>query len=251
MNDSCVKQQKVLVDKARLLAIVPARGGSKRLPGKNLRKLGDRPLIAWSIGSALESGLFVDVLVSTDDPRIADAAKIAGGLVPWLRPSELAGDTTPSADVLRHALAWYEATHGAVDGVALLQPTSPFRRQHSLHGAVTQFLQQPAECRSTIVSVSPAAVPPQWCFQLKGDELDPLLGWDVLKLRSQDLAPCYQLNGSMYIFQSDTVRSPASLVTPGTRAFVMSSPEESIDIDTTLDWHIAVSFLQEQSNYRK
>lgn len=231
---------------ARLLAIVPARGGSKRLPGKNLRKLGGRPLIAWSIGSALKADLFVDVLVSTDDPAIAEAAQAAGALVPWLRPAELAGDTTPTADVLRHALGWYEDTYGPVDGVVLLQPTSPYRHQDSLRGAVVQFLQSPPGHRATVASVSPAAAPPQWCFRLNGDALDPLLGWDQLQRRSQDLPPSYQLNGSLYICQSDTVRAAAPLVAPGSKAFVMTSPEESVDIDTAADWRIAESFLPER-----
>ena len=111
----------------RLLAIVPARGGSKRLPRKNVLLLGGKPLIAWTIDAARDSGCFVDVLVSTDDAEIADRARAHGALVPWLRPPEFATDTARSIDVVLHALDWYERERGAVAGMMLLQPTSPFR----------------------------------------------------------------------------------------------------------------------------
>ena len=96
----------------RLLAIVPARGGSKRLPRKNLLPMGGKPLIAWTLDAAVQSGCFVDVLVSTDDAEIAEAALSHGALVPWLRPAEFATDTARSIDVVLHALDWYEREIG-------------------------------------------------------------------------------------------------------------------------------------------
>ena len=92
----------------RILALITARGGSKRLPGKNIRSLGGKPLIVWSINIAKDIAEVVDILVSTDDTEIAEIAKNAGALVPWLRPSELATDTASSVDVFLHALKWYE-----------------------------------------------------------------------------------------------------------------------------------------------
>ncbi|HKW84805.1 MAG TPA: acylneuraminate cytidylyltransferase family protein, partial [Burkholderiaceae bacterium] len=156
-----------MADAGRLLAVVPARGGSKRLPRKNVRPLGGRPLIAWTIEAAHASGVLDDVLVSTDDEEIADAARQCGAQVPWLRPAALATDTATSAAVLQHALAWYEAKRGAVSGVVLLQPTSPFRSPASIRGAVASFLGQPEDDRHAVVSVSPAAQHPAWSFRLE------------------------------------------------------------------------------------
>lgn len=233
---------------ARLLVIIPARGGSKRVPRKNVRPLGGRPLIAWSVSSALEAALFCDVLVSTDDLEIATAARDAGALVPWLRPAELASDTAGTSDVLRHALAWYETEHGAVDAVVLLQPTCPLRRAGSLQGAVRMFLAQEVSQVQTVVSVSPAAAPPQWCFHLdESGQLAPILGWAAVHHRSQDLQPSFQLNGSIYIAPAATVRAGQALVGPGTRAFVMSGAEEAVDIDTEDDWRLAEFHMAERA----
>lgn len=223
---------------SRLLAVIPARGGSKRLPRKNVLPLGGRPLIAWSIEAALDSGVFDDVLVSTDDEEIAAAARAAGAQVPWLRPAGLSGDTATTAAVLQHALAWYERERGAAEAVVLLQPTSPFRRPGSVREAVAAFRAQDAGApRAAVVSVSPAAQHPAWCFSLdEGAAMQPFLGWDALQRRSQDLQPAYALNGSIYVLPAALVRGGGALLVPGTRAFVMADPRESLDIDTAEDW---------------
>ena len=111
----------------RILTVIAARGGSKRLPGKHIRVLGEKPLIIWSIDVAKDIPEICDILVSTDDTAIASVCTEAGILVPWLRPVELATDTANLVDVVLHALGWYETEKGAVDGILLLQPTSPFR----------------------------------------------------------------------------------------------------------------------------
>lgn len=239
---------------ARMLAIIPARGGSKRLAGKNARPLGGRPLIAWSIDSALAAEAFCDVLLTTDDEGLAEIGLAAGALVPWLRPAELATDTATSGDVLRHALAWYEAHRGTVDGVVLLQPTSPFRRMTSVQGALRLFLDQPdGDARQTVVSLSPSSVPPEWCFRIHATDnaLQPVLGWSELGKRSQDLQAAYQLNGSLYVASSDTIRGGRALVGPGSLAFLMEGAEESIDIDTEQDWRLAESFLVDRAEHLK
>lgn len=227
----------------RLLAIIPARGGSKRVPGKNIRLLGGRPLITWSIDSALQAGLFCDVLVSTDDQQIADAAKAAGAFVPWLRPAELASDEATTADVLRHATQWYEPSRGDIDGVMLLQPTCPFRCLHSIRGAALRFLRQPTADRRPLVSVSPSSIPPEWFFRVVDGLLDPLLGWDRINRRSQELGDAFRLNGSIYVIPASSVRSGGNLIVPGAIAFAMSESEEGVDIDTELDWQLAEFFL--------
>jgi CMP-N,N'-diacetyllegionaminic acid synthase len=223
-------------DAARLLAVIPARGGSKRLPRKNVLPLGGRPLIAWTIAAARDSGVLDDILVSTDDAEIAGVAREAGALVPWLRPAELATDTATSVDVLRHALAWHESQHGAVAAVVLLQPTSPFRRAASIRDAVARFRERPGHA---VVSVSPASQHPAWCFELSGDTMQPFLGWDGLQRRSQDLQPAFVLNGAIYVVPAATLRSGAPLLGPGMRPFVMADPRETLDIDTADDWQAA------------
>lgn len=221
----------------RLLAVVPARGGSKRVPRKNVLPLAGRPLIAWTVDGARESGLFTDILVSTDDEEIAAAARQAGGLVPWLRPPHLATDTATSSSVVQHALDWYERTHGLVDGVVLLQPTTPFRTPASIREAVSAFKQ--AGGGAAIVSVSPVTHHPAWCFREDGAALTPFLGWETLAQRSQDLPSAYALNGALYALPSAHIRDGGSLLRPGLRAFVMTDPVETLDIDTPEDWHEA------------
>lgn len=230
----------------RLLAIIPARGGSKRLPRKNARLLGGRPLIAWSIDTALAAQAFCDVLLTTDDEEIAEIGREAGAFVPWLRPAELASDAASSSDVLKHALDWYEVERSPVNGVVLFQPTCPFRRVASVRGALQRFLDQPGgDDRPTVVSVSPSSVPPEWCFRMDATKgaLQPVLGWSELGKRSQDLQPAVQLNGSIYIASSATIRAGGPLVGPGSLAFLMSGSEERVDIDTEDDWRFAESFL--------
>ena len=226
----------------RLLAVVPARGGSKRLPRKNVLLLGGKPMIAWTLDAALASGVFADVLVSTDDTAISDVARSCGALVPWLRPPELASDTAPTADVLRHALLSYERERGSVDAVVLLQPTSPFRSVRSIRCAIEQFLAQPV--RKPVVSVSPAATHPAWCFAIDGTQLTPFQGWDLLDRRSQDLPPAYALNGAIYVFPAAQVRAAGPLLTPQTQGFVMDDPAEAHDIDTEADWRVAETIAQ-------
>lgn len=231
----------------RLLAVVPARGGSRRLPRKNLLPLGGRPLIAWTIAAAHHSGVVGDVLVSTDDGEIAGAARDAGAMVPWLRPAELATDSASSADVLRHALKWYEIQHGAVDAVVLLQPTSPFRTAASIRGAVAAFRTQDGQSARAVVSVGPAASHPAWCFRVEGGMLQPFLGWEPLSQRSQDLEPAFVLNGAIYVLPAADVRGSEPLLRPGIRPYVMHDARESLDIDTADDWQAAMSIANGSS----
>jgi len=225
-----------MADLHRLLAIVPARGGSKRLPRKNILALGGRPLIDWSIRSALDSGLCVDVLVSTDDQAIADVAAASGALVPWLRPAELSTDTAGTAPVLAHALQWYEQQHGGVDAVLLLQPTSPFRSVASIRGACDAYRAQPGPAAHPVVSVSPCTTHPAWSFYLADGALAPCQGWEPLSKRSQELPPAYALNGALYVIPAEDVRRSAPIVRPGVLPYVMTDAGESLDIDTADDW---------------
>ena len=123
----------------KILALILARGGSKRLPGKNIRILGGKPLIVWSLDVAQDIAEICTTLVSTDDLEIAKVCKEAGALVPWLRPAELSTDTAGSVDAALHALDWYEKEYGMVDGILLLQPTSPFRTKETVRKGIELF----------------------------------------------------------------------------------------------------------------
>ncbi len=141
----------------KLLTVIPARGGSKRLPGKNTRLLGGKPLIQWSIDTAKALPEALGIIVSTDDASIAEIAVRGGASVPWLRPPELSGDEAKSVDVALHALDWYEKHAGEVDGLLLLQPTSPFRRMDSVRRGLDLF---DADRTKDIVSFSQATQHP-------------------------------------------------------------------------------------------
>ncbi len=225
----------------KLLVIIPARGGSKRLPGKNIRVLGDKPLINWSIKAAENIPQVCDVLVSTDDANIAEVAKDAGALVPWLRPSHLATDTSSSLDVILHALDWYESEKGSVDGVLLFQPTSPFRKKESIVKGIRIFDQN--QRLNTVLGVSPADPHPMWCFKLEEDILKPFLQEGGFHLRSQDLPPAYFINGSFYLIPAFHLRKEKSLYTQNISPLISESEEENIDIDTEADWKRAESIL--------
>jgi CMP-N,N'-diacetyllegionaminic acid synthase len=223
-----------------ILAIVLARGGSKRLPGKNIRLLGDKPLIAWSIDAARSVAEIGAILVSTDDPAIAAVCADGGALVPWLRPAELASDTATSVDAVLHALDWYEVQHGAVDGVLLLQPTSPFRSAATLRRGIGLF---DAKGRRPVVGVSPCASHPMWTMKLAGDYLAPFLPAQAQVSRAQDLPPAYAINGAFYLIAPSDLRAGRSFVGDRTVPLIIDSPREALDIDTAWDWTVAEAVL--------
>jgi len=220
----------------RVLALITARGGSKRLPGKNIRDLGGKPLIAWSIDLALECACFCAVLVSTDDADIAAVARHHGALVPWLRPEELSSDTADSVDVVLHASDWYQERNGELDGIALLQPTSPFRSERTVRESLALFL---SSDRRPVVSATPALTHPAWCFRMTEQGIEPFLGWQAANSRSQDLAPAFVTDGSMYIIAPATLRKQRSFMGASTQAYLVHNPGETLDIDTAQDWAIA------------
>ena len=224
----------------RILALITARGGSKRLPGKNIRVLGGKPLIVWSIDAAKDISEICDILVSTDDPAIATLCTEAGALVPWLRPAELATDTASSVDVVLHALDWYEAEKGAVDGLLLLQPTSPFRTQKTVRRGIDLFKKKG---QRTVLGVSPTHAHPMWALKMEGEFLVPFMQEHGLETRSQELPPAYFVNGSFYLTTPVLLRTQRSFVDTQTTPLIIHSNEEALDIDTEWDWSIAQSIV--------
>ena len=219
----------------RILALIAARGGSKRLPGKNIRLLGGSPLIVWSIEVAREVPGVCDILVSTDDPGIAEIARNAGALVPWLRPAELATDSATSVDVSVHALNWYESHYGKIDGLLLLQPTSPFRSRTTVLRGIELFRMNHGRA---VLGVSPAMSHPMLCLRVEGESLSPFIDGGM-QLRSQDLPPAYVVNGAFYLVAPEQLRARRAFYADDALPLLIDDPEESIDIDTEWDWNIA------------
>jgi CMP-N,N'-diacetyllegionaminic acid synthase len=225
----------------KILSLITARGGSKRIPRKNLRVLGEKPLIRWSIDVARELDEICDILVSTDDSEIAEVAKFAGALVPWLRPADLATDTSSSEAVAIHALDWYEKEKGKVDGLLLLQPTSPFRNQDTISRGITFFQEHG---RRPVVGVSPASSHPMWCVKIEGDGVKKFVEGSGFNLRSQDLPPAFVVNGAFYLINPDDLRKLKSFHNDDMVPLVIEGPGESLDIDTEWDWMIAEAILR-------
>jgi CMP-N,N'-diacetyllegionaminic acid synthase len=225
----------------KILTLITARGGSKRLPGKNLRSLGGIPLIVWSINVVQGLSEICDTLVSTDDPGIAEVARNSGALVPWLRPPELATDTASSIDVCLHALNWYESENGKVDGIMLLQPTSPFRSRESILQGIELFrLHQ----HRPVIGVSLAESHPMWCFKIEEETMYPFIEGGGLNMRSQDLPPAYVVSGAFYLSAPESLRKLKSFYSENMVPLVIDVPEENLDIDTEWDWKLAEAIWQ-------
>lgn len=216
-----------------ILGLVTARGGSKGLPGKNLRPLAGRPLIAWTIESARESRAISRVVVSTDDPFIAEVAREFGGQTPFLRPESLARDDSPHADVVLHALEWLDANEGRrPDAVMLLQPTSPLRTADDIDAASELMIHCDAPA---VVSLVETHHHPYLARSIdRKGRLTPFMTHDLAYPRRQDLPPAYALNGAIYLCLSEALRSQRSFEPAGTIGYVMP-PERSLQIDTAWD----------------
>jgi CMP-N,N'-diacetyllegionaminic acid synthase len=224
----------------KILGVIPARSGSKRLPGKNVRKLGNKPLINWTIDSALGTPELSAIVVSTDDPKIAEIAQSAGATVPWLRPIELATDEAKSVDVAIHALDWYEAENGNVDGILLLQPTSPFRSNETIQKAISLFKKHEG---SSIIGVSPTKNYHLRTLEKHGEFLIPYEKHRFLRKKSQNTSQIYAVNGLIYLISPKEIRLRKSFMGSCLMPVITESPIEALDIDTGWDFKIAEIFL--------
>jgi CMP-N,N'-diacetyllegionaminic acid synthase len=227
-----------------ILGLIPARGGSKGLPRKNLRMLAGKPLLAWTIEVALNCGMLDRVIVSTDDPEIRDVARRYGAEVPFLRPPDLASDTATSADVASHTLSWLEQQGQAAPSFLLqLQPTSPLRTAIDIETAVDL---QRKEDAPAVVSICQTSHPPQWLRRIgPGGEL---LAWQpgTELQRRQDSDPVYELNGAIYLIKTTVFQRERTYFPQKTLAYIMPQ-ERSLDIDTTWDLHLAELILNAKS----
>lgn len=228
----------------RFLAVIPARGGSKRLSNKNIQLLGGKPLVAWTIEAANNAQVFDEIIVSTDSFKIAEIAQFYGAKIPFMRPEELAKDETTSVEVLLHTLKHYQSLGYSFDYVALLQPTSPFRTGAMINEAISLLQKQEADA---IISVCECEHNPLWTNTLPDDHsLRDFLNPVYINKRSQDLPIYYRLNGAIYLCKVERVLSEKKLLIDDRIYAYIMSQEDSIDIDTPLDFLFAQLILQQK-----
>lgn len=229
----------------RVLGLVTARGGSKGVPRKNARPLNGKPLLAYAILGALASGRITDVVVSTDDDEIADIARTYGASVPFMRPGELALDTTPMFPVVEHALKELGSRGDEYDAVCLLQPTNPLRRASDIDACIDLLFESNAESVVSVLPV-PHEYNPKWVYwTVNGGGLKISTGEREPVSRRQDLPPAFHRDGSVYVTRTETILVQKSLY--GDRIYGYEiDPRYSVNIDTEDDWKEAEFRIQEQ-----
>ncbi len=221
------------------IAIIPARSGSKGVRDKNIRDLCGKPLMAYTIEAALDSGEFDEVMVSTDSEIYAEIARKYGANVPFLRSAKTASDTASSWDMVDEVLSGYAALGKAFDTFCLLQPTSPLRTKEDIQGAYELFR---TKAEFAVVSVCETEHSPLWCGQIPEDgEFTNFLPKETPKQR-QATGKYYRLNGAIYIVDTNRFKMERFLYQKGSYAFIMKQ-EHSVDIDTEMDFKIAEVYM--------
>jgi CMP-N-acetylneuraminic acid synthetase len=217
-----------------VLALVPARGGSKGVPGKNTKPLAGRSLLDYTARAARESGVIDRIVLTTDSPDIAESGRRAGLEVPFMRPSSLAADDTPMLPVIQHALAEMDRGGYAPDIVVLLQPTSPLRRPDHIRQAVQLLRDTAADSVVTVVEL-PRHLSPDYVMQIDGGRLKPFLPDGMRITRRQDARAAYARDGTVYAFRRGTLDTFGSIYGDDCRPLLIDA-RESLSIDTENDW---------------
>lgn len=219
----------------RVLAIIPARAGSKGLPGKNIRPLGGKPLLAWPVEAACGSAHIDRVIISTDSQDYADIAIAHGAECPFLRPAELASDTAPSIDFILHALDTLEAAGETYDLIVLLEPTSPLTEAADIDAALAQLEASDAEA---IIGIAAMETQHPAFSVLRDDDgrIRPAQSADFAHLpRRQDLDPVFALDGSLYISTTAAIRRERSFAHANTLGFV-TERWKHFEVDDLVDF---------------
>ena len=231
------------------IAIITARGGSKRIPRKNIKEFCGKPIINYSIEAALGSGIFDEVMVSTDDEEIAEIAKAAGAKVPFFRSAETSSDTATTADVLLEVLDEYEKRGQSFEYGCCIYPTAPFITARKLREAMDELVKSGAE---SIVPMQEFSYPPQRGLFIDDKGLVKMLHPEYATTRSQDLQKQYHECGQFYIFRNDAFRIQKDTTMEKSIPYIID-PVESQDIDNESDWLLAelkYRFLTEQGILR-
>jgi len=221
-----------------ILGLIPARGGSKGLPRKNIKPLLGKPLIAWTIEQALASKYLDKVVVSTDDKEIAEISKKYGAAVPFMRPKELAEDNAKGIEVVLHAIDWLKKNNKQkqYNLLMLLQPTSPLRSTEDIDKAIEILFLKEAKA---IVSVCEADHHPLWANTLPGDGcMKDFIKKEIMNKNRQELPVFYRLNGAIYSAYCDYIKERKSFFGKETFAYIMPK-SRSVDIDNEVDLKLA------------
>lgn len=223
-----------------VLAVIPARGGSKGVPRKNIREVGGKPLIAWTIEEAKKSKYIDRLILSSEDAEIIEVAKRWGCEVPFIRPEELAQDDTPGVETVLHTIKMLPG----YDFVLLLQPTSPLRSVDDIDGCLEKCIETKA---NSCVTVTEAAKSPFWMYYLnEQDLLEPIIKTDKKYNNRQELPTLYELNGAVYVANKNWLINNRSFRSEHTTAYIMPK-ERSVDIDSEIDFGF-IEFLLRNLN---
>jgi N-acylneuraminate cytidylyltransferase len=225
----------------RILGLIPARGGSKGVPKKNIKLLGKMPLLEYTLRSAKDSNYLTEIVVSTDDSAIAIVAEFSGYKPPFIRPIEFAQDTSTSLEVVQHAIAFFESRNISFDAVCLLQPTNPFREKGFIDCAIEKFISSNSD---SLVSVLPIPLDynPHWAFEENETGLLKIATGEAQIIpRRQELPKSFHRDGSIYITKTSVIKS-GSLYGKSI-AYIESNPKFHVNIDTMKDWETAEKIL--------
>lgn len=227
----------------RVLGVIPARGGSKGVPRKNIRMLNGRPLLSYTVEAALAATSLARVILSTDDHAIADLGRRLGVEVPFMRPASLATDVTPTLPVVQHALAYLEERGDRFDAVCILQPTTPLRRSRDIDCCVERLRTSGADAVVTIVPV-PVECNPHWVYFIGADGAMRLSTGEKVPIpRRQALPAAVRREGSVYVVRRAAVMEHDTLF--GDRLVgLMLDPAECVDINSDADWVRAEQMLR-------
>ncbi|MBV5337205.1 MAG: pseudaminic acid cytidylyltransferase [Deltaproteobacteria bacterium] len=230
------------------IAVIPARGGSKRIPGKNIKLFSGKPIIAYSIEAALESGVVDRVIVSTDDEAIAKTAEALGAEVPFVRPCDISDDYTPTVPVIKHAIEWVAANLGKVSEVCCIYATAPFVTPNGIREAYARLMQN--NVQGYVFTATTFPFPIQRAFRIKADGHCEMFHPELYNARSQDLEEAYQDAGQFYWGKSESYLNEIEFFSNLSMPFVI--PRYRVqDIDTTEDWaraEIMLRVLNEESS---
>lgn len=226
-----------------MLALIPARGGSKGLPGKNIKLLNGKPLIAWTIEAALSSARVDEVIISTDDSQIASVAQSYGGKVPFLRPSQLAQDNSLAIDNYIYTLDRLNKEMNIVaDELVVLQPTSPLRLSEDIDAAIDIFYKKQAD---SVISVTELNHPVQWVQKIIEDgTLRNYTNEKTSEKNRQELCPAYIPNGAVFVLRHSLLKKKCTYYSEKTYPYIMPR-ERSVDIDSDLDFKLAELLVKE------
>lgn len=227
------------INKKDILVVIPARSGSKGIPGKNIKKLHGKPLINYTIEAAKEIFENSQVIVSTDDKEIAEIAASHGANIPFLRPKELAQDDSSTRDVILHLVDYFERKKSMPSVIVLLQVTSPLRNSKHLNEALDLFFHKDCDM---VVSVTESKTSPYFNLYEENKKGYLQKSKDGAFTRRQDVPPVYEYNGAIYIFKTKSIVESEMKDFEKITKYVMSK-NDSVDIDDEVDWKIAEYIL--------